>query len=193
MVNINMNDETYMVADGIKSGVYTINYRVNDVISEDDKTLYVGKATNINKRKSDHLNLLRNNKHYNSELQEFYNMVGEERLYFRHALVENNLLKFGEQFMMKIESMENNILNSNRVINTKVTERDPVKAKLHSKRMSKRMSGQNNPNSKLTEVDAKNILDMKDRGVKIAEIAEVFDISINHVHRIGKTRWKCVV
>lgn len=45
---------------------------------------YVGKTTNITKRRNDHFNKLRNNKHINEKLQNAWNKYGEENFIFEY-------------------------------------------------------------------------------------------------------------
>jgi len=54
-------------------------YKISSLI---DNRIYVGSAVNIDKRKYVHFHTLRNNKHKNAKLQNFYNKYGENNLKF---------------------------------------------------------------------------------------------------------------
>lgn len=58
-----------------KCGIYAIKNKINN-------KMYIGKSVNVNKRKSYHLWLLRNNSHFNPKLQNAFNKYGEENLEF---------------------------------------------------------------------------------------------------------------
>lgn len=58
-----------------KSGIYVISNSINNKI-------YIGSAYNLHKRKLQHFNTLRNNKHKNSKLQNAYNKYGESNFEF---------------------------------------------------------------------------------------------------------------
>ena len=55
----------------MSSGIYRIYNKVN-------KKFYIGSAYNFDRRKREHLNLLLNNKHYNSKLQRAWNKYKSE-------------------------------------------------------------------------------------------------------------------
>lgn len=59
----------------MKSGIYAIKNKMNN-------KMYIGQSVNINKRKSYHLWLLRNNSHFNPKLQNTFNKYGEENFEF---------------------------------------------------------------------------------------------------------------
>lgn len=56
---------------------------------------YVGQSVNLRKRKSDHFNQLRKNKHRNRYLQASFNKYGEK--YFKWVVLENNIDNLLEQ------------------------------------------------------------------------------------------------
>jgi len=59
----------------MKSGIYKIRNLVNGKI-------YVGSAVDFDKRKREHFNLLKNNKHVNKHLQSSWNLNGEDSFLF---------------------------------------------------------------------------------------------------------------
>lgn len=59
----------------MKSGIYAIKNKMNN-------KMYIGQSVNVNKRKSYHLWLLRNNSHFNPKLQNAFNKYGEENFEF---------------------------------------------------------------------------------------------------------------
>lgn len=65
-------------------GIYVITNTVNNKI-------YIGKSINLRKRKNEHFNKLRQNKHENSKLQRAFNKYGEENFTFT-TLVEDDTL-----------------------------------------------------------------------------------------------------
>lgn len=48
--------------------------------------IYIGKTKSLKSRYSGHLHLLRNNRHFNKDLQKDYNMLGEQA--FKYIIVE---------------------------------------------------------------------------------------------------------
>ena len=59
----------------MKSGVYQIINTINS-------NQYIGSSVNLKRRKNEHFNLLRKNKHNNKHLQNSYNKYGEENFLF---------------------------------------------------------------------------------------------------------------
>lgn len=62
-----------------KSGVYKI-------INEITNNFYIGSSVNVERRKKEHFNLLRKNKHNNKHLQNSFNVYGEKN--FQFVIVE---------------------------------------------------------------------------------------------------------
>lgn len=65
-------------------GIYLIKNKINN-------KLYIGKSMNLLKRKREHLNKLRNNKHENSKLQNAFNKYGEENFLFEILIKDESL------------------------------------------------------------------------------------------------------
>jgi len=63
----------------MNSGIYKIENLINGKI-------YIGKSVNLTKRKRDHFNLLKNNKHTNNFLQNSYNKYGSDN--FKFSILE---------------------------------------------------------------------------------------------------------
>lgn len=171
-----------------KSGVYLIS--VNGVV------VYVGSSLNVAKRKSNHLSLLRYNKHPLKKLQKLYDKFGEETFIFTvmlQTICKRDRDKLYQMEAKTMEMFQDTILNADRVLQKNKYIRNAEESRRFREKMSKIMSGEGNPNSKLTEKDIIHILDMKKRGIKVTEIANVYDISQNYIYQIGKTRWKNVL
>jgi group I intron endonuclease len=130
-------------------GIYKITNKVNGKI-------YVGSSTNLNRRYYLHLNLLRNNKHFNIHLQSSYNKYNEEN--FEFSIIEYctaDQLKEKEEYYIKILDCLNEGYNINQF-----SDRPPSwKGKKHTKETIEKIS-QGNIGKKLSE---KQINGLKER------------------------------
>lgn len=77
------------------SGIYEIVNQVNGKI-------YIGSSIDIERRRNDHFNTLRNNRHKNKHLQSSYNKHGEEA--FIHSVIQDGiprekLIEFEQYYM----------------------------------------------------------------------------------------------
>lgn len=168
-----------------KSGVYT--WLVND------KVKYIGSATgNLETRYSNHKSNLKYNKHPNKELQELYNEHGKDAFKF-YVLDYSNIDSCLELEKLHMLIHQDTLVKQNEIINTTRKVRTEEEQQQTSKKLSKAMRGENNPNAKLNEQEAGEVLFLRQNGVKIREVAEIYKISQTHVSNIGKTKWVDVV
>ena len=164
-----------------KSGVYA--WLVNDEIK------YIGSTgSNLESRKSNHLGLLRGGDHKNKQLQELFDKYGEVAFKFRildlcdadsHLELERLHMLVHQDTLVK----QNEVISLNRKVRTA-----EEKQKL-SEKLSKANSGKNNPNARLTEQEAKEIIQKKQAGVKHKELAELYSVSKSQIAKIGKSKW----
>jgi group I intron endonuclease len=85
----------------MKSGIYYIECLVNN-------KKYIGGCKNLNRRKTIHFSLLRNNKHRNKELQSDFNLYGED---FFKFVVEKYLPCNSDKDIILMTEEENNAMN----------------------------------------------------------------------------------
>lgn len=162
-----------------KSGVYAV--LLDGVIR------YIGSGSSLESRKSNHLARFRNGTH-SKKLQAEFDRVGEDKFEFYVLdLCDRESLYILEDLHMKIH--EDTILNKSVIRNTNKNIRTDAEQKAISKKFSEMMSGQNNPSAKITEKEAKEIIEMKKDKIKHDEIAKLFGISVGHVSKIGKSKW----
>lgn len=77
---------------------------IYSIINNSTGQRYVGKTVNINKRKNDHFNKLRNNKHINQKLQNAWNKYGEENFSFSYEIYDDITEK--ELNLLEIQNIE---------------------------------------------------------------------------------------
>lgn len=85
-----------------KCGIYQIRNLVNN-------KLYVGSTVNLNKRKKQHFNILKKNKHVNKYLQNAYNKYGENNFVFEVIEILNNkdfLIKHEQFWIDKLKTIK---------------------------------------------------------------------------------------
>lgn len=167
-----------------KSGVYSL---VLDGI-----TRYVGSASDFESRKSNHLAKLRKNKHEIANLQNIFNEVTEDK--FEFVVLEfckkSSLLEIEDYYQ---ELYKDTIFNVNDVVKTKKKLRRGKEAANHKQKLSKINSGEGNPNAKLTENQAGEIIYLKNNtNMSKKDIAKKYNVSVPHIYRIGTKRWKGV-
>lgn len=165
-----------------KSGVYAII--INAIIR------YIGSTgSSLESRKSYHLAKLRKGQHPNKELQELFNLFGEERFEFvvlEYCKKSDTYVR--EQYYM--EQHEDTIVNKNKIKDTHKYLRRGKKSVEHRANFSEINSGELNPHcTKLSEEKIFNILDMVQAGIDKKEIATRFNINTGYIGRIGKDRW----
>lgn len=95
-----------------KAGIYKITHITSNRI-------YVGSSINLKSRKNKHFSALRNNKHANRILQNYFNKYGErsfkweilERIEFNEnkELFKNNLLEREQYWIDELKACENNL------------------------------------------------------------------------------------
>lgn len=164
-----------------RSGVYAI--LINDVIR------YIGSASNLESRKSNHLSNLRHNKHSNKELQELFNEFGEEKFKF-YALDYCNKSSLYEMERQYMRIHADTIVNQQAINDTKKKVRRGKESSNFKHKFSELMSGENNPNASITEQIAAEIIWLKQNtDMTHRAIAEKYGISKNIVSRTGRDRW----
>ncbi len=115
------------------SGIYAIYSKI-------DGSLYIGSALNLRKRRTHHVHLLRNNKHYSIYLQNIYNKYGEENLSFQiieivsgfdnYSLSNNLILR--EQFYISLLKPNFNTIMDIKVHNIGFKHKESTIEKLKS-------------------------------------------------------------
>ncbi len=89
----------------MKSGIYCI-------INTQNNKIYVGQSSNLVRRRYSHFRQLRNGIHYNSHLQNSFNLYGQQSFEFVVLeKVESNLLLEREQHWLDLFSTTNDVYN----------------------------------------------------------------------------------
>ncbi|WP_432408624.1 GIY-YIG nuclease family protein [Wukongibacter sp. M2B1] len=161
-----------------KIGIYKI---------EDTETgkIYIGSShTDLARRLSCHNSKIKNGYH---EYDEFNIAYADNPDRIKYEILEyctkdddiSKLEKDYIRYFKRIEGFE--------VINK--TERTHKKGKVKNTiNMCKAQQSMNNPRCRLTKHDIYNVLEMVDFGMSKQEIAELYDISVSYISRIGKDR-----
>ena len=167
------------------SGIYALVVEENNT----EVIRYVGSASDLESRKSNHLSNLRKKKHKNEYLQSLFNEVGEGK--FKFMVLERcnkSLLLEREKYYKQLH--EDTILNIRDILNTKKKVRRGRESSNLKHMFSELMSGENNPNCRLSETEAGEILWLKQNTeMRLKEIAEKYNISPSQVGNIGVRRW----
>lgn len=167
-----------------KMGVYCL-------ICEEDKAIYIGSSSyDVKKRHSNHLALLRKNKHYNEELQNIYNTRGEDAVKFViiEECKEDEIAKAEQSWINYYEEKDWDVVNEQSVFKNRGRLSNEVKQKL-----SQIQSGSGNGNAKLSEADVDNIRKLIKEGLKNKDIAEKYNVSPSLIEKIKYgVRWKHV-
>jgi hypothetical protein len=175
----------------IISGVY----KIEDVVTGN---VYVGTAdkdNGIKKRWSNHIAKLRKGKYGYKELQDAYNVNPKRikweiledttNIKFPNSIEENEYLKEREKYYINYC----NLIDGWTVINRDKNPKRKNKVK-DTSNMSIAQIGENNGhNTKLSEEDVFEILDMLKDGVNRELIEEKYNICKGYTYRIGKDRW----
>ena len=152
---------------------------------------YVGSG-NLESRKSNHLALLRRGKHKNKKLQNLFNIVGESNFSFEvieYCNKTNSLIV--EKYYKDL--LKDSIFNVRDIVSTKKQIRRGKHSSNYKNKLSEVNTGVNNPNCRLNEIQASNIIWYRDyKKLLHREIAEMYGIAPSHVNRIGKDKWKGV-
>lgn len=170
-----------------KAGIYMV---VNT--NDNNKVVYVGSASDLFKRKSVHMSQLRGNYNSNKGLQDLYNSLeNKDDLIFTVAMTVN---KYDKSKLFKLEKNLMNvhketILNKNDIRRSIKKERTKEEQKKVSEALSRANRGEKNPSAKISEDNAREIIQMKKDKVKQKDIAKEFGISPQQVSRIGVSRW----
>lgn len=160
---------------------------------------YVGKDVYIhqNKRLRQHLNLLRKNKHYNRYLQNAFNKYNgnyEYEILFKDAVITNEELSEIEQFYIELlDSYANGYnltLGGEGGLGVKISDEE-------RENRSIRFIGELNPQSKLSNKQFFEIVDLLKIGKTNSEIADLYNLNAGYVSLIRhkkrfKTLWKSV-
>jgi group I intron endonuclease len=164
-----------------KSGVY--GWFVDGIIR------YVGSAGNFESRKSNPLSNLRKGKHCNKRLQALFNEVGEDR--FELVILEKCAKRDLYVLEKKYKDMyRDTVFNENNIIKLTKKIRRGKEAANHKEKFRQLFSGERNPNVKITESQAGEILWLKlHTNLKHKEIGDMYGVSTSQVSRIGKIRW----
>ena len=167
-----------------KAGVYIARCK--------GEVVYVGSTNNLAKRQSTHLSALRKGYHSNKKLQELYDSLeNKDDLIFSAVTTvsEKNRKQLFEIEDKWMEEHKETILNRNRVTQESKLVRSKEEQDAISEIFRKANEGVKNPMCRLSEDDAREIIELKDEGVRHKIIADKLDVSVNYVSRIGKDRW----
>lgn len=116
----------------MNKGIYKWTNKINN-------KSYIGKSTNIVRRKSEHLYTLRNNKHRNSYFQNAFNKYGEENFEFSILeICEEDVLNEREEYYINKYNTLNKKFGYNLMENDGNNNRHSEETKL---KMSKSHSG----------------------------------------------------
>lgn len=154
---------------------------------------YIGKDSQINlsKRKKEHLNLLKNNKHYNKYLQNAYNKYNGKYQY--EVLFEIEEISTKELSKIEIEYIEKyDTFNSGYNLTTGGEGMGGYKYSERTlKKKSENVLGEKNPQSKLKNYQFYEIVEHLKQGKTNDEIAEIYDLHPRYVSLIRhKKRFK---
>ena len=171
-----------------KSGVYAW------YVDEGNESIvrYVGSAGSFESRKSSPLAILRKGKHRCNRLQDVFDELGEDKfkLVILEKCAKKNLYILEQKYQ---EIHKDTIYNKNKVRTLKKKVRRGKEASNHKKKFSEMFSGENNPNCRISGIQAGEILFLKNNTkLKHKQIAEMYGISSSQVSKIGKIRWKNV-
>jgi group I intron endonuclease len=164
----------------ILKGIYCITCSVNSKV-------YIGSSKDLTSRRYRHFSKLRNNKHYNHELQKDFNQYGETNFTF-HILEEvgniDDLLS-REQFFLdsKLDSEKYNIYSK------AGSPEGHLHSKEHKEKLSKARIGEGNNRSTITEDQVKEIKRILIEGkLNLNEIATHFNTNRNVISDIKHNR-----
>lgn len=150
----------------MNSGIYIIKNIVNN-------KCYIGSSCNLKTRFRQHKLGLKNNKHFNLKLQNAYNKYGV--LNFEFTILElcnrKNLIIKEQHYFDTLKPIYNINPVAYATLNTHITE---VRRQI----LSVTKSGVNNPNSKLTVEQVKEI---RASSLKQNELAKLYNISRSQI------------
>lgn len=155
---------------------------------------YVGKDSNIfqTRRLTNHLAFLRNGTHHNKGMQKDYNKYGEESitysiLTFSRSYSEQDLRKLEQKFVEKLDSRNNGYNETDGgvgMLGYKYSQEVIIKR-------SESNSGENNANSKITNEEFYQIVELLKKGYTNEEIADLYGLHDRYVSLIRhKKRFK---
>lgn len=174
----------------IKTKVITGIYCIKNLTTQ---RIYIGSADDIFHRWSDHLSKLKAGKHKTTALQNAWNKFGEND--FKWDILEETAfedLYEKEKYWMKFYGKDVMYNFKNIVLTTKIKKTEKQSKDLKEK-LSKANSGENNPNSKITEDIARKIKQELAKGFSNQKVADMFNVSAGNVSKIKNgTRWASV-
>lgn len=155
---------------------------------------YVGKDSNIfqTSRFTNHLALLRNGTHNNQAMQEDFNTYGEESiiysiLCFSRNYDENTLRTLEQKYVEKLDSFNNgynDTLGGVGMWGYKYSDEQKENASI-------KMTGEDNPTSKLKNSEFYEIVDLFKKGYTNDEIADMYGLHSRYISLIRhKKRFK---
>ena len=135
----------------MNSGIYCIKCLENNKV-------YIGKSTNLSRRKSQHLWMLRHNSHSNPALQSDYNNLGEELFKFIVLqIADENLSELEEKYITEYNST-NSLFGYNEFFGSKPSKKVSMKrskaligkspSKETRNKISRSLLGSNSPRAK---------------------------------------------
>lgn len=149
---------------------------------ENELGVYIGSSVDPNKRYNTHLSLLRNEKHYNKKLTEMYKNGREIKL---SVIKEVNASDRWEEEKKEIRKIPK---EKKANISGGAGREGLRRSKAERSKLSERFSGDKNPQSKLTEEDFLELLEMFRQGKNNKEISSVFNIHDRYVSLIRSKR-----
>jgi group I intron endonuclease len=149
---------------------------------------YVGSTINLNKRKWEHFNTLKNNTHFNVNLQDAFSEYGQENFKFEvleRVLIKENLIEREQYFMNTIVSK----YNTCKIAGSTKGHKRSLETR---QKMSKSKLGTKNTRSKLDEIKVMAIKTMLKKH-RMADIARFFKVNFQTIYSIKKgITWKQV-
>lgn len=173
------------------SGIYKI-------VNLKNGKFYIGSAINLHNRKLAHFGRLRNNGHKNPHLQSSWNKYGKDS--FEFSIIEEcdiDSLLDKEQYYIDVLKPHYNIFKATRCTKEQLDKlREIAKKKDYTHqadRIRQYTVGSNNPMTKLTEDNVRDIKMAIKNNIPSKETQLKFNISVSVYHYIksGKT-WKHV-
>ena len=179
-----------------------------------DNKVYIGSAVNLYNRINFHKFQLLNKKHHNILVQRKFDkirilsyeivelcdkevLIEREQYWIDTLKPELNLdrkagSRFGSKLSKKsIEKRNNTIKNKGGFHHSKESKLKIGLAQTGVKRTEEiklKTTGQNNPNSKFTNTDIENIIDLLNQGIMIKEIANKYNCNRNTIARIKSNK-----
>lgn len=171
----------------MKSGIYQI-------INIENHKFYIGSACNLSRRKYEHFNLLKKNKHYNKYLQRSYNKKADAFEFKVLAFCPREyLIKLEQWFLDNLKPEYNLAPNAQSMLGFKFSEETKKIKSKQAKNQIKKAKENRNKNSKLLltiddVIEIKKLLAFNMSGKEISKKFKVVPTTISSIK--NKVTWK---